>query len=172
MTDSNATPPQRARIADIIRDSGKMPDAASGSQGDIGSALSSLFGQPAGALAVSQALAESLSTRFNLSSGQSIETDIEAPYETAGRALILALQACGLTVSAAFDTASGAMLEAKRAMQLFSNPITLTVALADRETTTHLTTHVDHMGMDWGQNKKLLAQLFAKTNEYLALFRS
>jgi hypothetical protein len=117
-------------------------------------------------------LAESLSTRFNLSSGQSIETDIEAPYETAGRALILALQACGLTVSAAFDTASGAMLEAKRAMQLFSNPITLTVALVDRETTTHVTTHVDHMGMDWGQNKKLLAQFFAKTNEYLALFRS
>jgi len=26
--------------------------------------------------------------------------------------------------------------------------------------------------MDWGQNTKLLAQLVAKTNEYLALFRS
>jgi hypothetical protein len=171
MTDSAATPP-RARIADIIRDSGKMPDAASGSQGDIGSALSSLLGQPAGMLTVSQALAESLSARLRLSAGESIETDIEAPYETAGRALILALQACGLTVSAAFDTASGAMVEAKRAMQLFSNPITITIALLDRGTAAHLSVRADHMGMDWGQNKKLLAQLVAKTNEYLALFRS
>jgi hypothetical protein len=106
MTDSNATPPQRARIADIIRESGKMGQGASGSQADIGAALGSLLGQPAGMVAVSQALAESLSSRFNLSSAQAVETDIQAPYETAGRALILACQACGLNVSAAFDTAS------------------------------------------------------------------
>jgi hypothetical protein len=172
MTDSAATPPQRARIADIIRDSGKMAQGAPGSQADIGSALSSLFGQPAGMVTVSQALAESLSSRFNLSSGQSVESDVDAPYETAGRALILALQACGLNVSAAFDTASGAILETKRAMQLFSNPITLTVTITDRGAATHLAGHADHIGMDWGQNKKILAQLFAKTNEYLALFRS
>jgi hypothetical protein len=172
MTDANASPPQRARIADIIRDSGKMAQDAPASQSDIGSALGSLFGQPAGMVAVSQALAEALSTRFNLSSGQSIETELEAPYETAGRALILALQACGLTVGAAFDTDSGAMLEAKRSMQLFSNPIALTIVLTDRGTATHLTGKADHIGMDWGQNKRILAQLFAKTNEYLSLFRS
>ncbi|HEY1428662.1 MAG TPA: hypothetical protein VGF18_03755 [Candidatus Tumulicola sp.] len=172
MTDSTAGPPQRARIADIIRDSGKMGDGNASSQGDIGAALGSLLGQPAGLMTVSQSLAESLSSRFNWKSGDAIETDLQAPYETAGRALILALQKCGLVVSSAFDTASGAILECKRAMQLFSNPITLTLALVDRDATTHLAANADHMGLDWGQNKKLLAQLFAKTNEYLALFRS
>jgi hypothetical protein len=64
------------------------------------------------------------------------------------------------------------MLETKRAMQLFSNPITLTITLVDDGATTHVAGKADHIGMDWGQNKKILAQLFAKTNDYLALFRT
>jgi hypothetical protein len=171
MTESSTTPPPRKRIADIIRESGKMGDGAA-SQGDIGAALGSLLGQPAALASVSQALAESLSSRFNLKSGGSTEVDVQAHYEIAGRALILALQACNLTVGAAFDTESGAVLEAKRAMQLFSNPVTLTVRIVDGGETTHLAGNADHMGVDWGQNKKILAQLFAKTSDYIALFRS
>jgi hypothetical protein len=162
----------RPRIADIIRDSGKMgTDQPTASQGELAAAVSAVSGTPAGVLMVSETLADELAKRFRgLSAKADIESDLDAPYATSGRALILALQACNHTLSAAFDTASGAILQTKKPLSLLSSAFTLTIAMADRDATTHLTSHVEHIGMDWGQNKKILDELLAKTNEYLNLF--
>jgi hypothetical protein len=162
----------RPRIADIIRDSGKMGTDHSASSGDLAAAVSAISGTPAGVLTVSEALGDELAKRFpRLSAKAGTAYDLDAPYETSGRALILALQACGHAISAAFDTASGAIIETKKPLSLLSSAFTMALALTDRGETSHLEGQAQHVGVDWGQNKKLLNELVAKTNDYLKLFK-
>jgi hypothetical protein len=170
----SSEPTPRARIADIIRDSGKMgSDQPATSQSDLVAAVSAVSGTPAGVLTVSQALGDELAKRFpSLSAKADAEYDLAADYETSGRALILALQACNYVVSAAFDTASGAVLETKKPLSLLSVAFTVTIAIADRGASTHLSAHVEHVGLNWGQNEKLLKELIGKTDEYLKLFQA
>jgi hypothetical protein len=126
----------------------------------------------AGTILAAEAIDNELAKRFHaLSTEALVERDLDGAYETVGRALILALQACGHTLSAAFDAASGAMLEAKKPLSVFAPPFTVTLAVADNGATTHLSAHAEHVGMDWGQNTKVLNQLLDKTNEYLTLFK-
>src|SRR5581483_3105904 len=102
-----------------------------------------------------------------------VERDLEAGYETAGRALVLAMAACGYVFNAAFDTASGAILEAKKPMSLLSTAFTVSIAVVDRGATTHLTIAIRHVGVDWGNlNAKTIDELLTKTNDYLKLFAS
>jgi|GEM_PF-5350091 len=164
----------RARIADIIRESGKMGNAATGVSPDqVAAFAAAISGAPAAALAASESLADELGKRFSrLSSNAILERELDAPYETAGRALILALQACDHVLNAAFDTASGAILETKKPMSFFAPAFTVTVAITDKGATTHLSAQVQHMGMNWGQNEKVLSELFDKTSDYLKLFKS
>jgi hypothetical protein len=167
-------PSPRPRIADIIRDSGKMGGDQSGpSQDQLAAIAAAIGGASAGTVLASEQLASELAKRFpRLSSGAALERDLDAAYETTGRALILALQACGLTLSAAFDTASGAILELKKAMSLLAPQFTVTIAITEHNMSTHLAARAQHTGMDWGQNAKLLNQLFDKTSEYLSLFKT
>jgi hypothetical protein len=169
----------RARIADIIRDSGKMGGDAPGASPEqlaaAASALSGLAGGVSpGTFAAAEAIDEALAKRFSaLSPTATVERDVEAPYESAGRALILALQACGFNVAAAFDTDSGAVLEANKPLSVASVAFAVTLAITDRGATTHLNGKAQHIGVDWGgQNVKLLNALFDKTNDYLKLFKS
>ena len=86
--------------------------------------------------------------------------------------MILALQACGLNLTAAFDTESGAALEVKKPMSLLAPGFTLAITLTDRGSVTHVSGQAQHTGLDWGQNAKLLNGLFDKTDEYLTRFKS
>jgi hypothetical protein len=169
----------RARIADIIRDSGKMGGDVPGASPDqIAAAASAISGAmtgvSAGTFAAAEAIDDELAKHFSaLSPTATVERDVEAPYETAGRALILALQACGFNIGAAFDTESGAMLEVKKPLSLASVAFAVTLAIADRGATTHLSGQATHTGVDWGsQNAKVLNALFDKANDYLKLFKS
>jgi hypothetical protein len=168
---SSETP--RARIAGIIAGSGKMGADNAGAESQVAAMAAAISGVPSGTFLASEQLTDALAKRFpKLAAKAAVEHDLDAPYETAGRALILALRACGLTIGAAFDTESGAVLEVKRPMTLLAPSFTLTIAIADRGETTHLTAQVQHAGIDWGQNAKLLAQLFDTADGYLKLFKS
>lgn len=170
----NAEAP-RARIADIIRDSGKMGGDQPGVSQDQLAAIASVMGggASAGTVFASEAIADELAKRFpQLAPSAAVERDVDAPYEKAGRALVLALQACGLNITAAFDTESGAMLEVKKPMSLMAVPFSVTIAIVDRGATTHLTGQAQHTGVDFGRNVKLLTELFDKTNDYLKLMSS
>jgi len=163
----------RARIADIIRDSGKMGGDQPGVSDQIAAFATGISGAPAGTIFASEQLSDALAKRFpKLAASASVERDADAPYETAGRALILALQACGLNLTAAFDTESGAMLEVKKPMSLLAPPFTISITIAERGATTHFSGQSQHTGADWGRNAKLLNELFDKTNDYLKLFKS
>jgi serine/threonine protein phosphatase PrpC len=164
--------PRRACIADIIRDSGKMgADQAAPSQDQLAAIAGAIGGASAGTVLASEQLANELAQRFpRLSTNAAVERDFEALYATAGRALILALRANNHALSAAFDTASGAILEVKKPMSLLAPPFTVTITMTDLGATTRLAAIAQHTGLDWGQNAKLLSQLFDKTNEYLSLF--
>jgi hypothetical protein len=165
----------RPRIADIIRDSGKMGADQPGPSQDQLAAIAGAIGggASAGTVLASEQLANELAQRFpRLSTNATVERDFEAAYATAGRALILALQANNHTLSAAFDTASGAILEVKKPLSLLAPPFTVTITMTDLGATTRLAAIAQHTGMDWGQNAKLLSQLFDKTNEYLSLFKT
>ncbi len=140
------------------------------SQDALSAIAAAVSGTSAGTFLASEMLADELAKRFRLSTNAAIERDLDAPYETAGRALTLAMQACGHVLTAAFDTTSGAILEAKKPMSLLSPAFTVTIAIADRGATTHLSAQTQHVGMNWGQNEKLLIDLFAKTDEYLSRF--
>lgn len=167
--------PPRARIADIIRDSGKMAASDSSASPDkIAAVAAVLTGTPAGVFAASESISDALAARFRkLSASATVERDVEAAYETAGRALVLAMAACGYVFNAAFDTASGAILEAKKPMSLLSAAFTVSVAMVDRGATTHLTVVVQHLGVDWGNlNAKTVDELLSKTTDYLKLFAS
>ena len=170
---SSAEPP-RARIADIIRESGKMGNAATGVTPDqIAAFAATIGGASAGAFLASESLADELAKRFSrLATNAALERELDAPYETAGRALILALQACNHVLNAAFDTASGAILETKKPMSLLAPAFTVTIAITDNGATTHLNAQAQHTGMNWGQNQKVLNELFTKTDDYLTLFKS
>lgn len=138
-------------------------------------ALASVIGGGASGATVqlSEALSEEVAKRFpKFASSSSVVRDFAANYETAGRALILALQASGLNLTAAFDTESGAALEVKKPMSLLAPGFTLAITLTDRGSVTHLAGHAQHTGLDWGQNAKLLNQLFDETAEYLRRFKS
>jgi hypothetical protein len=168
---SSETP--RARIADIIASSGKMGADRAGAESQVAAMAAAISGVPSGTFLASEEITDALAKRFpKLEAKGSVERDVDAPYETAGRALILALQSCGLSIGAAFDTESGAVLEVKKPMTLLAPSFALTIAVADRGATTHLTAQAQHAGMDWGQNSKLLAQLFDTTDGYLKLFKS
>jgi hypothetical protein len=171
MSDATAA---RPRIADIIRDSGKMGGDASGaSQDQLAAVAAAISGAPAGTILASEAIANELAQRFpKLASKTSVERNLEAAYETGGRALILALQACGYVINAAFDTSSGAVLETKKPVSLLAPPFVVILTLTDGGAQTHLAGTAQHTGVDWGQNAKLLNALFDKANEYLALFKS
>jgi hypothetical protein len=164
----------RARIADIIRDSGKVGNDQPGpSQDQLAAFTAVISGASAGTVLASEALVDELAKRFpRLSTSAVVERDFDAPYETAGRAFILALQAGDFILNAAFDTASGAMLEVKKPMSLLAVAYTVTATINDGGATTHLKAQATHTGMDLGQNAKLLNQLFDKTNEYLTLFKA
>jgi hypothetical protein len=163
----------RPRIADIIKGSGKMaPDEPGAAPSQLAAMAAAIAGGSADMILASQALAEAMSTRFHLSTQAAVERDFPSPYETTARALILALQACKYVLSAAFDTASGSMVEAKKPLTLTSGAFTLTIAIVDRDSTTHFAGHAEHIGVDWGLNERTLNELFAKTEEYLALFKS
>jgi hypothetical protein len=164
----------RARIADIIRESGKLgADQPGVSQSQLDAVAAVLSGASAGTVFASEAITGELAKRFpKLSPCATVERDVDASYEPAGRALILALQSCGLNLSAAFDTESGAILEAKKPMSLTAAAFTVTIAIVDSGAVTHLRGQAQHTGMDWGQNAKLLNQLFDKTSDYLNLFKS
>lgn len=165
----------RARIADIIRNSGKMGGDAAGVTNDQLSAIAAAMGAgvSAGTVYASEALTNELAKRFpQLASSAAVERDADAPYEKAGRALILAVQACGLNVAAAFDTESGAMLEVKKPMSLLAPPFSIAITMLDHGTVTHFTGQATHTGVDFGRNAKLLAELFDKTNDYLKLMSS
>ncbi len=170
-----AEQPPRPRIADIIRESGKMGADQSGpSQDQLAAVVGAITSTPAGVFLASQALTDELAKRFQkLSPSASIEHDFDAPYDVAGRALVLALYAGSNALSAAFDTATGAILEVKKPLSLTSVAFTLTIAVADRGATTHVTIQTQHVGVDWGgQNVKVANELVAKTTEYLDLFKS
>ena len=94
------------------------------------------------------------------------------PTKRPGRALILALRACDHVLNAAFDTASGAIIEAKKPMSLLAPAFTMTIAIADRGAATHVSVQTEHAGMNWGQNEKLTNELLAKTGEYLGRFET
>jgi hypothetical protein len=170
---SDSQPP-RARIADIIRDSGRMAGSDSSVSPDKLAAIAAvLTGTPAGVFTASESISDELAQRFRkLSASATVENDVEAAYELTGRALVLALAACSYEQSAAFDTASGAMLEAKKPMSLLSAAVTVSIAVLDRGATTHLTIAVQHVGLDWGVNAKAVNELLTKTNDYLKLFAS
>jgi hypothetical protein len=143
------------------------------SQGEFATIASAMTGTASGAALASEALAEELGKRFTrLSTNAEMERDFEAGYDTAGKALILALRACSHSLNAAFDTESGAIIESKKPMSILSPPFTVTIAIGDQGTTTHVRAQVQHTGMDWGQNKKVLNELFDKTQSYLSLFKS
>lgn len=170
----NAETP-RARIADIIRNSGKMGADQAGVTNDQLAAIAAALGGgvSAGTVYASEALANELAKRFpKLSPSAALERDVAAPYERAAKALVLALQACGLNVAAAFDTESGAMLEVKKPMSLLAPPYAITLTVLDRGFTTHFIGQATHTGMDLGRNAKLLTQLFDRTNDYLKLMSS
>lgn len=132
-----------------------------------------MSGASAGTVLATEELADELAKRFTgLSTKAVVERDFEASYETTARALILALQRCKHTLNAAFDTTTGAVLEAKKPVALLTGEFKMTIAITDRGAVTHLSGQAGHIGMDWGQNAKLLNELFDKTNEYLALFKS
>ncbi len=167
--------PPRARVADIIRASGKLGIDQPGASAEQLAALASVIGGGASGATIqlSEALSEEVAKRFpKFASSSSVERDFADPYETAGRALILALQACGLNLTAAFDTESGAVLEVKRPMSLLAPGFTLAITLTDRGDVTHFSGQAQHTGLDWGQNAKLLNQLFDKTDEYVMRFKS
>ncbi len=167
--------PPRARIADIIRDSGRMAGADSPISPDkIAAVASVLTGTPAGVIAASESISDELAARFRkLSASATVERDIQAGYETTGHALVLAMAACGYVFSAAFDTASGAILEAKKPMSLLSTAFTVCIAMVDRGAATHLTVAIKHVGVDWGNlNAKTISELLTKTTDYLKLFAS
>lgn len=140
----------------------------------IAAAAAAVSGATAGTFLASQALTEALAKRFpGLAPTGTAERDFDGSYETVGRALVLALQAGGEAVNAAFDTASGAILEVKKPMTLTSPAFTMTIALTDNGATTRLSARAQHTGVDWGgQNAKILNALFDKTSEYLSLFKS
>ncbi|HEY5425284.1 MAG TPA: hypothetical protein VIJ77_01940 [Candidatus Tumulicola sp.] len=167
-------PPPRARIADIIRDSGRMGAEQSGpTQDQVAAIAATISGASAGTLLASEALAEELAKRFRgLSTNAVADSDFDASYETTGRALILALARCGYNIAAAFDSASGAILEAKKAISLLAPAFTMTLSITDCGATTNIKAQAQHTGFDWGQNAKLVNELFAKTNEYLSLFKT
>ena len=166
--------PPRARIADIIRESGRIAGADTVSPDKMAAVASVLTGAPAGVFAASESISDELATRFRkLSASATVERDLEAGYETTGRALVLAMAACGYVFNAAFDTASGAILEAKKPMSLLSTAFTVSIAVVDRGATTHLTIAIRHVGVDWGNlNAKTIDELLTKTNDYLKLFAS
>ena len=141
----------RARIADIIRASGKMGTDQAGASPEQLAALASVIGGGASGATIqlSEALSEEVAKRFpKFASSGSVERDADAPYETAGRALILALQACGLNLTAAFDTESGAALEVKKPMSLLAPGFTLAITLTDRGSVTHVSGQAQHTGLD------------------------
>lgn len=164
----------RPRIADIIRESGKMgPDASPTSQSELASIAAAISGGSAGAFLASEAVTDELAKRFpKLATTAAVERDGDAGYATAARALVLALQSCGFNIVAAFDTEGGSVLEVKKPLSLLAPAFSVIVAVSDRGATTHFRSQAQHTGMDWGQNAKLLNQLFDKTNEYLQLFKS
>lgn len=164
--------PPRPPISEIIRDSGKISSDPTGASNDqLASMAAAVTGASAGTFLVSQALSDELAKRFRrLSTKATAERDVPAPYGTAGRALILALQACGHILNAAFDTATGAILQTRKPMSLLSPPFSVTIAMADNGASTHLSAEAQHTGLDWGQNAKVAAELFDKTDEYLKLF--
>ncbi len=170
---SDSQPP-RARIADIIRDSGRMAGSDSDVSPDKLAAVAALLtGTPAGIFTASESIQDELAQRFHkLSASATIERDVEAAYETTGRALVLAMAACNYVLSAAFDTSSGAIVEAKKPMSLLSGAFTVSIAMLDRGVTTHLTIAVQHIGMDWGLNQKTVNELLTKTTDYIKLFAS
>lgn len=172
---TTGSPPPRARIADIIRDSGRMAGADSSISADkIAAVASVLTGTPAGVLAASESISDELAARFRkLSASATVERDLDAAYETAGRALVLAMASLSYVLNAAFDTASGAIVEAKKPMSLLSTSFAVSIAMVDRGATTHLAIAVQHLGVDWGNlNAKTANELLTKTNDYLKLFAS
>jgi hypothetical protein len=172
--DVTTEPPARPRIADIIRDSGKMgTDQPGASQEQLAAIAAVISGGSAATFAASETIVDELAKRFNrLSTNAGVERDLDAPYETAGRALILALQARNAILNSAFDTASGAIIEASQPMSLFAPKFTIAIAIADHGATTHISAQTQHIGIDFGQNAKLLDALFDATNDYLKLFKS
>jgi hypothetical protein len=164
----------RARIADIIRTSGAMGGPQTGATSEqVASAAAAIGGAPAAAVQLGEALSEELAKRFpKLAPSSSVRRDFAASYETAGRALILALQACGLNLTAAFDTESGAVLEVKKPMSLVAPAFSLALTIVEGNGATTVGGQAQHTGLDFGQNAKLLDQLLDKTNEYLVRFES
>ncbi len=167
-------PQPRERIAHIIRDSGAISGAApSPSPDQLAALAAAIAGASAGSVLASEQIANELAKRFpRLSTNAAVERSFDAPYATVGRALILALQACNHILSAAFDTATGAIIEVKKPMSLLAPAFTVAIAVTDQGSTTHVAAQAQHTGMDWGQNAKLLNQLFDKVAEYLGLFKS
>jgi|SRR5579883_1324494 len=164
----------RPPIAEIIRDSGKMgADASGASKDQLASMAAAITGASAGTFLASQALSDEIAKRFSrLSTKAMLERDFAAPYDAVGRALILALQSCGHVLNAAFDTATGAVLETRKPMSLLAPAFVVTIAVTDNGATTHAAAQAQHTGLDWGQNAKVAAEVFDKTGDYLDLFKS
>lgn len=170
MADQSAA--ARPKIADIVRDAGTVGgDDGGPSAGDL-AGVAALFGQSAALSAASLTVAQALGDRFHLHAEGQVERSFAAPYAVAARALVLALHAKKHRLVSAFDTATGAALEAQAAMTLFHNAATITLLVAQTDaTTTHVKGTSDLAGQikDFGSNKAILNDLYAKADEYLKL---
>jgi hypothetical protein len=172
----------RPRIAEIISSSGVITGAIQASPdviADVAALAGSIVPGVAGkAIAVTmpyvESVAEALVTRLKLSRDAVVRRDYSVPYETAGRALILALHALDTQLKAAFDTASGAVLEATEAMTHLEPAYTFTIALGDTGANTARISATSHITISdlLKFNEHKLAALFAQIDAYLALFAS
>jgi hypothetical protein len=165
----------RPTIAEIIRAAGTFDGAGSGSS-DVFASMAAIAatmvpGASAAQIAIGEAIGTALSERFHIAQSQDTteSRDYAAPYETVGRALILALHAVSAKLGAAFDTATGSALEAKIGLSLMTPEMTLTVVLTDvGPTAVRLAGKSHHAGLDWLKlNAKTLDRLFASVDGYL-----
>jgi hypothetical protein len=163
--------PNRPKIGDIVRDAGTVGGEDGGPSLSDLAGVGALFGQSAAMATASMTLAQALGDRFHLHTEAQVDREFSAPYASVARALILALHAKKHKLVSAFDTSGGAALEAQAAMTLFHNQATLTLLVTDGGATTHVKGRSDLAGQikDFGANKGMLNDLYAKTDEYLTL---
>jgi len=171
----------RPRIAEIISSSGVIESSTDASANVMAEVVT--FAEAvvpgnveakviAAAAPLIEPVEEALLNRFKLSPDAVVTRDYSVPYETAGRALILALHALDAKLKTAFDTATGALLEAIAPEVPLGPSCTLTISLGDAAPNTTRVTATSHLALVdvLKLNERKVAALFAHLETYLARF--
>lgn len=170
MPPDDATP-ARPKLCEILTGAEMegLADDAGMSGLDIAKLLAPLAGMPAAGLHVAMEAGGALGRRFGFKASKSAETILATSYPVAVRSLVFALHGLGHELTVAFDTPSGAYVEATLCADLLAAAGTLQFDLVDAgggAVRIKGVSEIKGQMFDWGKGKRALAAVFEKADAY------